>query len=357
MMQFCQSKSGERKLVEVKAHRTSRRTPRGSRSRSGVLWNCLILVLVLNWCLPESSFGKPTVEELENACLEERAKIRTGSLRLNAKGTAANRDGAVYVHIEYAVWFDDASIRCDVRQLIPRLADGPFTETVVFSTEGWLRYSDKVDSGGVGQVLAVGTLGSPNVESRKRTLFDPRKMGLVVCTPTVYHGVDVSSYFGRGDLLESRVDAADHEGQPVFVITARTSAGVTLRKWIDPNRGYSMVRGETRSVYLDQELVDTVECEITWHPEAAVWFPESVRSRRHLGGKLDTEEVLTVVHASLNEPVNPRVFQPGDLAIPAGREVLNDDQGSVDSFWDGKEIVRYDATTQRYLHFLRNELR
>lgn len=53
------------------------------------------------------------------------------------------------------------------------------------------------------------------------------------------------------------------------------------------------------------------------------WFPERVDYRREFDEKIVEREVLTISEASFNQPIDPIIFAPEGLELPAGTGVLD----------------------------------
>ncbi len=114
----------------------------------------------------------------------------------------------------------------------------------------------------------------------------------------------------RPEFAQSKVDA---DGSHLQLL--RTAGeDVTLSFWIDPQRGWNIVRATAegpnpRGGMLD----DTIECQLA--PFEGVWFPKEVKYTRQVDGVLAVEEVSTISDVHFNEELPDELFEEEGMSM------------------------------------------
>jgi hypothetical protein len=104
--------------------------------------------------------------------------------------------------------------------------------------------------------------------------------------------------------------------------------------WIDPQKGYNLVRSETESEILDIHISYIVTLGKVPSQKGEIWFPQEI-SFKHREEEDILEERVVVDTIAFDVP-DETPFTFADLKIPVGYIVVHD---NVTKFWDGKELV------------------
>ncbi len=127
------------------------------------------------------------------------------------------------------------------------------------------------------------------------------------------------------------IDYREEQEGGLWRVTADESSGAQFVWWIDPERGWNVVR--TRSS-VNGEI--WYEQRISVKNMEGVWFPERVQrfSGRAENGELIQE--LQVLRAEINRPEHPQRFTPNDIGLESGMVIIERKAGLLD-VWDGEK--------------------
>lgn len=166
-------------------------------------------------------------------------------------------------------------------------------------------------------------------------LYHPRKLGM--------------SPFVDGDLFDDRMAAASlgdvvysaRESGGEWEVSAR-AADVVCRWWIDPGRGWSIVRAVAY-----QNDVALLEMRAVVDRQGESWFPKRVEYTRLLSGPEPWIQI-TVQSARFNDARHKARFDPGDIGIEVGTviEFMNRPPGPQ-HVWDGAQAIPSEAFAAR----------
>jgi hypothetical protein len=153
-----------------------------------------------------------------------------------------------------------------------------------------------------------------------------------------HHIVDSSQAHPKNS-PQSTAQTASLNGVDTIQITNRFfiagRGGARFDWWIDPKRGYALLRDEYHVYDKDHKVIDSDRKEILKLVEAApgVWYPsEAFNYFRALGGKDDDPQCQVALRSHYTArailanhlPFDATVF---DVPIPAGRLVTDQDTG------------------------------
>ena len=160
------------------------------------------------------------------------------------------------------------------------------------------------------------------------------------------------TYVGRADRSSPTAVRDRHAGFDCWRVSYTTPKGGTVAYWVDPERGYNVLRIEGAfTSFAGKPIVDRVDCDL--QKVEGLWFPRSCRYRRtEEGGKVTSQEDLEVEVVSLNEPIDPEVFSlqgidiiPEDATVVwvSDREPPVEKPGIGSLKWDGEKLFWSDA--------------
>jgi hypothetical protein len=144
----------------------------------------------------------------------------------------------------------------------------------------------------------------------------------------------------RPDRGECSLSEVDLDGQAALLIAYQRKDDVPVRMWIIPSMNFSVVRVEEDGVAPEGRFTDRVRATMRQFDEGGVWFPSRVDYERTLDDRVVEREVLEVTSARFNNAVDPKMFGPETMNIPAGTGVLEHPPNPAGSrTWDGNELV------------------
>ena len=168
---------------------------------------------------------------------------------------------------------------------------------------------------------------------------DGRSLGATCGMP----GLDVRDAIWRDNVPNpvARTFQESREGH-LHVVRVRSSTGTTTY-WIDPQRGWSLVRvrddydngawGESRSAL---KLMD------------GVWFPVGVEvySSRYQDGR-EPAKVVRVHSATFNRPEHPQELTTADIGLECGMRAVCMGKNGLHGTWDGERVVTWQEFRDR----------
>lgn len=142
---------------------------------------------------------------------------------------------------------------------------------------------------------------------------------------------------------DTRFDRTERDGH-VLITAARPGSGTRDRWWIDPTRGWSVVRCQR----LSQDAV-VEECVCRMQRVGDAWFPSSVEvfCSGHNGG-LTPQLAWTFDDVRLDDPRLPRVLTPVEIGADVGTNIHYVRPGGNQLLsWDGERLDSYASIVQR----------
>jgi hypothetical protein len=135
-------------------------------------------------------------------------------------------------------------------------------------------------------------------------------------------------------------DAILEDGLQVVTVTTQ---GGKIRWWIDPDKGWSVVR--TASWVEDQKVGET---RYTLGQIDGVWFPTRVETFRLAEGDAEPSTTVTVFSAEFNRPYHPQKLTPADIGVELGSTVFFQDRvPPMTLAWDGTKAVPFEEFAER----------
>lgn len=164
---------------------------------------------------------------------------------------------------------------------------------------------------------------------------DMRVLGLYPMDSYNLIYLDLSSYLTRKDRdAEESTWVEDPQG-PLLLDRFTLKDGQEASFWVNPAKGYAVVR----SVIKADEIVDEIVCDVEKHADSGLYFPTHYVYTRSYDGKETSREDLTIDVISLNKPIDGSRFELASLGIPVGTPVyepLNPRPGRI---WDGHRVI------------------
>ena len=146
------------------------------------------------------------------------------------------------------------------------------------------------------------------------------------------------NWLGRKDLDAARFREWT-EGE-LRVVRADFPNGPALQWWVDPKKGWSIVRASQFSPDGSpsyESRSSLTEFDGTWLPSEVAFFRSDFR-----GGKL-AYQTIRIQNAAINRPEQPARFGPGDLGLETGTMVAMHDPETMQATdlraWNGNALV------------------
>jgi hypothetical protein len=151
-------------------------------------------------------------------------------------------------------------------------------------------------------------------------VVDPKRVGFVPFSlfGTWRNTLDI--FVGRPERQNSAVSKTTFNGQDCSLVEYTGLHGERVKIWIAPGLGYNVTRLAIAGI-APQDGVPwktILESKIAQWGSKKVWYPSSYVFERARGGKIQEKEEVIVTRASLNEPIDPKVFTLAGLDLLEG---------------------------------------
>lgn len=149
------------------------------------------------------------------------------------------------------------------------------------------------------------------------THFDWRYLGLGNCQQCVYPHLQIGANFPLHFKGPDAVVQTMNRGDTPCLVAIKTGKGTKVSVWLSERDGYNPIYFEE---YFDlPEGKERRTTEITWQSTAGGHlYPKTVKYNGIIGfdgGRYPTEEVITVMHADFDSPIDPAVFTVAGLGL------------------------------------------
>jgi len=171
--------------------------------------------------------------------------------------------------------------------------------------------------------------------------FDPRRIGTdlmsfdtIEINPFNYDTLLDRFYSANGEDYSVNIDIVD--GEKLYKVSYQVSrAGLLCSYWINPQKGYNLVRSESVSERDDFCHIHVIMLDNFPSQKETVWFPRQiVNEYRHRGIIVKENVILNFVAFDVQ---GETPFTLAGLGIPIGYRVEYFDGEA--RYWDGKELV------------------
>jgi hypothetical protein len=128
----------------------------------------------------------------------------------------------------------------------------------------------------------------------------------------------------------------------ISYVNTRISTKNITSVWISPSRDHNPLKFEI--IFPDLKKISTFN--ITVEKQRGYWFPSLIHTTMTVEGKKLNEHKTQIEVVSLNEKMDPNLFNEKGLGLPIGTLVLMDPEPFPDTFtWDGEKIVGLSGAT------------
>ena len=288
----------------------------------------------------------PTVSRLESDFLSQRRQITSGIVRVNSTFTYyQNGAKAKESATKSTVWFDGEKIRRDVRHNYdqpPGTTDTTYREITCLADDRYISWTDRVLADGGKVVVDLTTDVKLLAPADLRQTYNPRLLGTSPVDSFNLAQASLETTIGRSDRSPPTLRSVRWRNLDCWKIEYSCRNGLSVRAWVAPERGNSFVRLE--ALRHGERSADTaessIECDVKPVAGTNFWFPVRYVYESKLNGQLVRSEVAQIEIEKLNKRLDPQVFSPLDMDIPAGTYVQSrpaDPRGTL--VWDGKNFV------------------
>lgn len=294
----------------------------------------------------------PDVSEVDAAVLSSRRAISSGRLVVTRRYQDFARGASEETKIASVFDFRDKKKR--TREDVTA---GGVTTTQAYGDRYYYWYCD-------GPTTQDGRYALTAKELKYATAQDGHYLHeplMLMLHPLWYRGAEgmhKESFVGSATRSGARIEAAEWDGERAWKVShIETKGGGTtsVRYWVLPERDHNVVRMEMGFDNRGVPNECSVQCTLV-RVRDAVWFPHTVRFEHVAGGELRKREDLEISILSLNEPVDPLLFEPATMNIAPETQVARvpqDPRGVLK--WDGKQMVV--TTSAENLRRLSNQSR
>lgn len=236
----------------------------------------------------------------------------------------------------YYFAFDKGRVRCDITRSNFETPNIWFYQHLSTPEFYFIRHPSKVPEVNDGNSLF---LRSPLKQSFDT--LDPRRLGTdwkhfdtILIDPFSYDALMGQFFSPKGEDFHVSIDLVDDEG--LYKISYKINGGKIINSyWINPQKGYNLVRGKSESEELDRHDTYIVTLEKFKTQSGEIWFPRQIVYQYKLKNNLVEERI--VLDSVAFDVRDEKPFTLAGLDIPVGYRVEYFSEGA--RYWDGKELV------------------
>ncbi|MBX9790448.1 MAG: hypothetical protein K2Y37_16130 [Pirellulales bacterium] len=273
------------------------------------------------------SIAAAEVADIERQAVEYRRAIRSGEVVVKCD---YHNSRAAELHI----WWDGDSFRQDVSR------GSGYRDVDVWHHGQYLNFSDKLSDNGH-KIVATVAFAKDRHSVGITKPNDARRVGMVTddFLNLVHYPLD--EVLANPARKNTELRPAELAGQKCTLVTITCLNGASVRAWIDPQRGPSVLRMEGEVDRPRGHHAASVAIDLALDEASGIWFPKHARTESRTAGKLEREEDCTIEVISLNQPIPPEVFTFAGIGVPVGWPVSDHTRPDIDRplAWDGKAVV------------------
>jgi hypothetical protein len=313
----------------------------GTRPRLKPFTTCLTLLAVASHCA--LALASPAMEIMQKA-VDNRLKITQGDIHFTIETANESSHGEYANRQTRRAIFEPGRFRMDASYLYLHELnqDGkPATaHAASLNGETFIAFSDSVTPSGQGMPIEMGELKRMQSNARD-LLISPLSLGMSSDTPSKESSVDEDlkifkdrrEEFARTETLDGRM--VEHVGW------TRPVDGGRFEYWVSPSEGYSIVRARTTVKYPHGLAVENAVITIQQYGSEAfpLWFPQTFESINTMDGKLERKQRVIVTEATLNEPLDPKLFELAGMNPRPGQSISREPSNGKHEIWDGEKIA------------------
>ncbi|MDR2409678.1 MAG: hypothetical protein LBE13_16425 [Bacteroidales bacterium] len=297
-----------------------------------------ILFFICNIFFLSSTVFAQTIQvfEEEKLCLENRLKMKTWHIVFNRK-IIDKEDSKRNNLIKNVSIYDITRQRSDRTELEESLNQRiePSTRTNIYDGKRIYSYKSGIDKEGATWALEFQTLEDKR-KNDPSSYFEVRTLGL---HPSgMLYKFPLTEYITTSNPAISRSITDDvWDKIPCKKITYTFEGLGHSHCWIDPSKGYSVLRFEQAT--FDNTRREYTDLQVKEYKNTGIWYPCYCIFERYENKDLIISEEMDIEVISINEPIDDKYFSLASLNVPVGTMVADPELGSGNYVWDGKEVV------------------
>ena len=315
----------------------------------------LFALVAFVFCVPCFAEELPSVPELLKKMYDYRMAIENMRAEVTVTRPTNTRQPIVEKMTQkFSFAYDKGRVRCDITystlgvsnvRLYQNLSTPEFYVVRQPFPRNLINNDHPVPVVNDGNSLSV----RPPLEKPFETL-DPRRIGTdlgsidtIETTHFNYDKLLDSFYNPKGENYSVSIDVVD--GEKLYKVSYQVSTtGMSNSYWIDPQKGYNLVRFDAESEKLSFYIYRTVTLGKFSARAGEIWFPQKISYKHRVKETVSEEEIVIDSIAFDVEDDTP--FTLAGLEIPVGYRAayhINDGSdarvGGEVKYWDGKELV------------------
>ena len=296
----------------------------------------LFALITFVFCVPCFAEDLPSVPELLKRMYDYRMAIDN----MRAEVTVTEPVDTQQRHREtgtqhFFFAYDKGRVRCDRTYSNPKFSTKLY-QYLSTSDFYYTRYPSPENP----QINDGNNLVFWNPLAEQLDLFDLRGIGLnhasfdaIAWVPFSFDTILDGFYNPKGEGFSVNIDLSD--GERLYKVSYQIDKGVILNSyWINPQKGYNLVRWESESKALDRYSVYTITLGKFSARGGEIWFPQLILYKYRM--KNDISEEKIVVDSVAFDVQDEIPFTLAGLDIPVGYRI---DYHGEKKYWDGKELV------------------
>jgi hypothetical protein len=279
---------------------------------------------------------------LESAALEHRRQLNSGVFEVEDSGTTQAGGKSVAYKNSVRIVLEGKFLRNDIHResgFVVIRSRGP--EYKVFYTDRTLPDGRKPSASVVENGMPARKGTKPPVASEE---IDPRIVGMVPASFMTLCFLNLESTLGVANIKEVNSVSDDVvDGATCRRIERTNTRGDLVRVWIDPARGFAVLRCEIEVA--NTPVVSVFESRMKYGAsQSGIWYPEVVDSTTSQGGKTIGEDHVTIRATNLNGAIDPSLFALSTMGISPGTDISYSGKRAPapQVQWDGRAIVPVD---------------
>lgn len=303
-------------------------------------------------CLQAYEGVTQEIEQIDRKILSHRAGIHSIVAQVDFKLCAAGPcSDADYSLGRFSYYMDAKSTRIDRSYAESNSPAKRITATDVTTDSSNITWNDKPGSTGSYRSVMFREGKLAAVQTSKQRLPNLLLIGLVPASFQNYVYYNLESYIGNGDRNDLKI-TPDLRNDKLLKISYVTKFGLNVYYVVDTDKDFSVIELNLLADDGKQRREHSVLSTLSQDKKTGLWFPNECMFEEKLNGSLVMAQNLHVVIESINQTVDPRMFQLAGLNLPSGvgvTRLTSDTDKSGSYVWDGtllKKVDRFDNIEQ-----------
>jgi hypothetical protein len=292
---------------------------------------------------PARGDDRPVWADLEKMVLDARRAIVKGHFEIVRRCDSKHAGVMHHEHVRHTIFIDGQKFRHD-RSYLADDGSALARDSLAFNGEHYFEFHDRPAK----RISYVQVYDYGSLPEHSRTFPDPRKIGLFPDDLTSLEWVPDDLVLGNGGRSDAPVERADIDGTPCwlarYTVPSKTGT-LQVHAWVDAVRGHPLKLRAEQTYQTDSgpsHWVNELNLVLAQRRPGSEWFPSNYTSRVTANDSLEREERATVRVYSLNEPIDPSVFELRGMGVPAGIVVTtltSDRRHQGRQVWNGRDVV------------------